>query len=107
MAQLRSFPSVGVLFDYFVAVSDEAAAQTIDWPGGPRGGPGERGVLNKRQEGYETMTDTGVDPQVALGVFEELRTGRSFDDQLADPDARTIVAERDNGERLVMRLGAR
>jgi hypothetical protein len=36
-----------------------------------------------------------------------LLTGRSFDDQLADPAARPIVAERDNGERLVMRPGAR
>lgn len=41
----------------------------------------------------------GLEPTTWLGKLEELLTGRSFDDILADPTG-AMVASRDGGERL-------
>jgi hypothetical protein len=91
-----------VLFDYFTAPTPEAAAATIDWVGGPSQPPAPSTPEPSAASAYRTVQDTGVDPVVQAGTLEEILTGRSFDeilDSLADP-----VAERDNGERLVLKV---
>lgn len=100
---------MGVLVDYFVAPTDEAAAVTIDWTGGPSAPPkppptGRRGLFGRRAKdvsdeeapGYRTVSGTGVDPVVQAGTLEELLTGRSFDDILSARPSQP-VALRNNG----------
>jgi hypothetical protein len=97
---------VGVLRTYFLAASDELAAATVDWVGGPLAGPKKR-AFRKQESGYLGVDVGGVDPIVELGMLEELLTGKSFDAQLNDPLSRPVVAMRDNGERLVLRIDDR
>jgi hypothetical protein len=96
---------MGVLFDYFLADSDENAAAVIDWPGGPANGVPKRGLFGKAIPGLPAVDGKGIEPTVNLGMLEELLTGKSFDEQLQDPQSRPIVADRDGGERLVIRIG--
>lgn len=96
---------MGVLFDYFAADSDAVASSTIDWPSGPSRGVPKKGPFGKAMPGLPTVDGKGIEPVVTLGMLEELLTGRTFDDQLADPEARPILADRDGGERLVIRIG--
>ena len=96
---------MGVLFDYFVAENDEQAASVIDWPGGPAKGLPKRGLFGKATPGFPVVDGKGIEPTVNLGMFEELLTGKTFGDQLQDPQSRPIVANRDGGERLVIRIG--
>ena len=100
---------MGVLTDYFRAPSDEAAAATIDWDGGPsRPDVQKRGLL-RRGKGPEPMPTVdmgGIEPTVQMGTLDEILTGTPFDEVLADPTA-AIIAERDGGERLVLRLSTR
>jgi hypothetical protein len=101
--------TVGVLCDYFTAPSDEAAAATIDWDGGPsRPDLQKRGVLrrSKGPEPLPTVEFGGVEPTVQMGTLDEILTGTPFGEVLADPTA-AIIAERDGGERLVVRLSTR
>lgn len=97
---------MGVLLTYFPAASDELAAATIDWVGGPQAGPKKR-AFRKQEPGLLGVDGRGVDPVVELGMFEELLTGNTFDAQLVDPLSRPVVAVRDNGERLVLRIDDR
>jgi hypothetical protein len=84
---------VGVLYDYFVAPSDNDAAAVIDRIGGPgqpvsaSAGPVRRGPFGRRHKGtdvvterpaYPTVADTGIDPVVQGGTLEELLTGRPY-----------------------------
>jgi hypothetical protein len=96
---------MGVLFDYFVAPDDETAAAVIDWQGGPALGVPKQGLFGKPIAGMPTVEDTGIEPTVTLGMLQELLTGKTFDEQLADPTSRPILANRDGGERLVLRIG--
>jgi len=98
-------PPMGVLFDYFVAPDDSTAGAVIDWPGGPASGVPKKGLFGKPVPGLAAIQDTGVEPVVTLGMLEEMLTGRTFDEQLADDQSRPIVATRDGGERLVVRIG--
>ncbi len=108
--------TVGVLFDYFAAPSAGAAADTIDWVGGPGRPPittpsARRGLFGRRsnapdavpQAAYRTLSDTGIDPVVQAGTLENLLTGRAFDEILA-ANAGAQVAVRDGGQRLVMKV---
>ena len=81
--------AMSLLIEYFAAPSDEQAGALIDG-GGPvaAGSPAVRG--------------DGVEPVVLMGVLEELLTSRSYDEIAAA--AEPIVAERDGGERLIVRL---
>jgi hypothetical protein len=113
-ADERPYPvTVGVIFDYFAAPNAAAAADTIDWVGGPSQPPtaapvARRGLFGRRsnasdavpQAAYRTLSDTGIDPVVQAGALEELLTGRSFDEILA-ANAGAQVADRDGGQRLV------
>jgi len=114
---------MAVLFDYFSAGSDEQAAAVIDRPGGPgrAAAPltpqdsGRRGLFRRKTPSWSgpatdeseplfTVFGDGIDPVVQMGTFEELLTGRSYDDIVEDPRSSHTVAERDGGERLVLTL---
>lgn len=108
--------TVGVLFDYFAAPGAAAAAETIDWVGGPSRPPNttppvRRGLFGRRpnasdavpQAAYRTLNDTGIDPVVQAGTLENLLTGRSFDEILT-ANAGAQVAVRDGGQRLVLKV---
>ena len=107
---------MGVMYDYFAAPSDEAAATTIDQPGGPGTGPrlpmpfkdlvakyGMESALDflKPQlllsdHGFYVESTKGFDPVADLGAIATLLTGHDL-----DPDYH-LIAERDGGERLVL-----
>jgi hypothetical protein len=89
---------VAVLFDYFVAPSDEVAATVVDRIGGPGSSAHPAGPA-----AFSTVRAPGVDPVVLMGNLERLLTGRSFEDILDDPTSGPIAA-RDGGERAVLRL---
>lgn len=100
---------MGVLCEYFSAPSDEAAAVTIDWDGGPsRPDAAKRGLLRRGHgpEPLPTVDFGGVEPTVQMGTLDEILTGTPFEEVLADTTS-AIIAERDSGERLVVRLSTR
>jgi hypothetical protein len=91
---------VALLCDYFAAPSDEAAAVTIDWPGGPAQPPPGSGAFQA------VVQLAGIEPVVILGRLEGQLTGRAFTDILQD-SGHGPVAIRDGGERLVIPIGSR
>jgi hypothetical protein len=115
---------VGVLYDYFAAATDEQAAAAIDLPGGPVGSTppdphlraalraGDRAAVSRllrprvrrSEHGLLVLSVKGIDPTIHLDALEELLTGATFDEIVARPDSRRIVADRDGGERLVIAL---
>lgn len=116
---------MGVMYDYFAAPSDEAAAATIDVPGGP-GGPLPRlpmpfkdlvatyGVEGARRFVKSTvrLSDTGIpalftkgfDPTTDLRVVHALLTG-ARPDVVLDALGDVVIAERDGGELLIISIG--
>ncbi|MEU3763716.1 hypothetical protein AB0E55_01555 [Amycolatopsis keratiniphila] len=73
---------MGVLFDYFAAPDNDAAAATIDLVGGPS------------EASLPTVQLKGVDPFVQLGTAESPLTGVDYDlapVAMADEGARLIV----------------
>jgi hypothetical protein len=118
--------AMGVMYDCFAAPSDEAAAATIDVPGGP-GGPlrplpmpfrdlvaqygleGARRFLKSTvrvsDAGVPALFTKGFDPTTDLNAVHALLAGAGPDivlDQLRD----AVIAERDGGERLVLSICA-
>ena len=81
--------AMSLLIEYFAASSDEQASALIDG-GGPVAA------------GSPAVSGDGIEPVVLMGVLEELLTSRSYDEIAAA--AEPIVAERDGGERLIVRL---
>ncbi len=82
---------MGVLFDYFIAADDGAAAAIIDRDGGPGSSPSpplRKGLFGRRpkdelqQDGvpYPTVADAGFDPVVQATTLEELLTAQAYDD---------------------------
>jgi hypothetical protein len=63
---------MGVLYDYFSAPSDEAAAATIDRVGGPGAPSDDRPPLPP----FDTIPTRGIDPLTDLRLLEALLTGR-------------------------------
>jgi hypothetical protein len=95
---------MGVLFDYFSAVSDEAAASAIDLlggPGVPLAGPSQLGAAMVNQTWtpkgapFDTVPAEGIDPLVQLGTLEALLTGRDYEQIVAGPRAGQALAIRD------------
>jgi len=78
---------MGVLYDYFAAPSDDAAAATII------GGPKRR---------FPTVETKSLDPAVVMGQLEELLTGRAYDDVAEDPRWGDGVAIEHDGDVLVL-----
>lgn len=119
---------MGVLFDYFAAPSDEAAALTIDRVGGPGSQtveapapePAKRGLFGRKRSSpaaqapkfvideslpvFDTVSAKGIDPVVQMGTLEELLTGRPYDEVVDDPRSGRDLASRNGGERLVLTL---
>jgi len=118
---------MGVMYDYFAAPSDEAAAATIDLPGGP-GGPlpplpvpfrdlvAQHGIEGARRfmkstvrisdAGIPAVFTKGFDPTTDLGAVHAVLTGASRDvvrDQLGG----AVIAERDGGEQLILSISAK
>jgi hypothetical protein len=91
---------MGVLFDYFSAPSDEAAAMTINRIGGP-GFPSED---TPPLPAFDTFQAKGVDPVVMLGQLEGLLTGRDYGEIVKGPRAGKALAIEDGGERVVLTL---
>jgi hypothetical protein len=91
---------MGVLFDYFSAASDEAAASAI----GILGGPGTSSARTHGEPSLDTVSDTGIDPLVQLGTLEALLTGREYEHIVAGPRAGHALAVRAGGEVMVVTL---
>lgn len=89
---------MAVLFDYFVAPSDEIAATVVDRIGGPGSS-----AHPAAPPAFSTVRAPGVDPVVLMGNLERLLTGRSLEEILDDPTSGPVVA-RDGGARAVIRL---
>jgi hypothetical protein len=98
---------MGVLFDYFSAGSDKAAASTIDRLGGPGASPaGPSGAQAGALEGapFDTVPLKGIDPLVQLGTLEALLTGRDYELIVAGSRAGHPLAVRDGGACMVVTL---
>jgi hypothetical protein len=115
---------MGVLYDYFAAPSDDAAAATIDLAGGPGGAmpysaelqaamrAGDREAMTRlmmpkveRSEyGLEVLSAKGIDPVVQMGTLETLLTATSTEVIFSRERSGKDVAVRDEGERLVLTL---
>lgn len=125
MSGTGTIPAMGVLFDYFAADSDEAAAAVADRFGGPGSrevlgaapAPPKRGLFGRRPTPplppvvtdptlpvYDTVALKGIDPVVQLGRLESLLTGRAYDDVAVDPRCGHALAVRDGGDRVVCTL---
>jgi hypothetical protein len=85
---------MGVLFDYFSAPSDEAAATVINR------GPSVSSKDTPSLPAFDTLQTTGIEPVVMLGKLEALLTGREYRDVR---HGRAVSVE-DDGERAVMAL---
>lgn len=74
------------LCDHFTAPSDEIAASTIDWDGGPsRLDAEKRGLLrrSRTQERPPTVDLNGVEPFVQMRTLDEISEGsRNLSDDL-------------------------
>jgi hypothetical protein len=91
--------------DYFLAADDDAAAATVEWPGGPAKPP-SNGLFHKSEiEPHPTLALEGVDPVEMMGTVEQLLTGRLSDDLLGD-GCELDVASKNDGERFVMRVSS-
>lgn len=80
--------ATGVIFDYFAAPSDEAAAATIS--DGPAAGS------------FRTVDTKWLDPVVVMGTLEELLTGRPYGEVSEDPRCGHDLAQKHDGELLVL-----
>ena len=80
---------MSVLVTYFAAPDDTTAAATVD-----------RGDV-------AGLDAPGIEPFIALGMFEQFLTGQTWEAQQTDPASRVVGAERDGGERLVVRIDPR
>jgi len=116
--------SVGVLYDYFAASSDEVAAAAIDLPAGPGGAmpaspelraaiqAGDREAMRRlmapkvrlSDHGFHALSVKGIDPIIHIGSLEELLTGATTDVISHRERSGKCVAVRDEGERLVLTL---
>jgi hypothetical protein len=97
---------MGLLCDYFTAVSNAQAEETIDWIGGPGAPPQGGSPAGGRQAAARpTVSLPGIEPTIWMGKLEEILTGRSFDDILHDATGK-VIASRDGGERVVASLTA-
>ena len=94
---------MGLLCDYFIAPDDQAAAETVNWIGGPSRPPEERHLFRRLQrvDGYQTLHLDGVEPTIMMAKLEHLLIGRPFDEIRMDPTWK-MLASVGNGERFVV-----
>ncbi|WP_258725834.1 hypothetical protein [Cellulomonas sp. NS3] len=77
---------MGLLTEYFVALTDDAAA-----------------LVHGGSIPPHAVDGGGIEPVVHLGTLEELLTGRTFEEVLDDAPT-SPVADRNGGEELVLRI---
>jgi hypothetical protein len=87
---------MGVLYDYFSAPSDEAAATALN----RIGGPGQPSEDTPPLPAFDTFQTKGIDPNVVLHKLEALLTGREYQDVARG----RMVAISDSGEQIVHAL---
>lgn len=92
--------SMGVLYDYFSAASDEVAATAINRIGGPGAASGDTPPL----PAFDTFRTKVVEPFVNLGSVEARLTGRDDTEIGKGPRAGKILAEADDGALMVVTL---
>lgn len=85
---------MGVLFDYFSAASDQAAASAISLPAGPGAPSGSTPAASP----FDTVPAKAIDPLVQLGTLEALLTGRDYEHIVAGPRAGQALATQDGGQ---------
>ena len=115
---------MGLICEYFATSSDEEAASVIDRLGGPRilrsaavgaTQPPRRELFRRKVESarapsaaleteYRSVSGNGIEPVVQMGTLEALLIGRSYDEVMESHPGGQMVAMRDGGERLVVRL---
>jgi len=95
---------MALLCEYFVADSDEAAAATIGWVGGPQKPPEAKGLFRRsRVDPIPTVNAPGIEPVVMMSTLGNLIRGlAAYSEEI--PDDGAIVDSRDGGERLIYRL---
>ncbi|TYL50503.1 hypothetical protein [Agromyces mariniharenae] len=103
---------MSVTFTYFAAPDDEAAAATIDWPGGPARAPTEE--RSPRHVSAETdsavasngfpSVEGGFDPVMQAGTLTAILAERDYDEISGEPGWGRLIAARDGGEGLVLAL---
>jgi hypothetical protein len=98
--------AMSLICDYFIAPSDDAAAATAGWRGGPskptapKGGPFRKKVSDPVQP-FPTAEFPGIEPVVMLATLEEGLTGASADEVLeVNADAQVAA----DGDVMVFRL---
>jgi hypothetical protein len=114
--------AVGVMYQYFAAPSDAEAANQIDGGPGGRMAPSPalqeamrtrdreairlamRPKLRSGETGLLVLATKGIDPAVQMATLEGLLTGQSFDDIIGGPRSAHVLAERDDGEQLVVTI---
>ncbi|WP_062461615.1 hypothetical protein [Demequina soli] len=109
---------MALMTSYFIAPSATAAAAVIDHDGGPsalgaRAVKPRRGFLRRKPapalpdshaQPFPTVDGRGVEPVVQMAEVEALLTGRASDDLIAEDSIGQVIADRGNGERLVVKL---
>ncbi|HUQ60503.1 hypothetical protein [Lentzea sp.] len=79
---------MAVLYDYFAAPSDDAAATALE--DGPR-------------DQFPTVETKFIEPLVVMGCLEELLTGRPYDEVIKDPRwGHGVVIEHDDSGLMVI-----
>ena len=82
---------MGILTDYFVAPSDEAAAEVLS--------SGPSGVAD-----LPALQMKGLEPVVVMGSLEAILTGRDYDEVSENPRQGFMFSYDDDGERSVTAL---
>lgn len=118
----HTVPAMGVMYEYFAAPSDAAAADMIQ--AGPGGSlppsPALRDALRARDReairlamrpkvrlsdsDVLVLATTGIDPAIQMSTLEALLTGEQYDVIAQRPRAGHVVAERGQGQALVVTL---
>ncbi|MGI5175774.1 hypothetical protein ACQEVZ_05510 [Dactylosporangium sp. CA-152071] len=83
---------MGLLCDYFVASSDEAAIAMLEVPGGPAAAPAP---------GPPVLELKNIEPAVNMQTLEELLTGRSAEDVVRNPRQGNMLESDPDGAAIV------
>lgn len=90
---------MAVLFNYFSAPTDEVAASVIDHGPAPD-------AAAEELPAFDTVALSGIDPVVQMGTLESILTGTPYAQVRSGPRAADVLAQRDEGELLVVTMTA-
>ncbi len=107
---------MGTITDYFLADSDESAAATLGWSGGPAGSPAppkRKGRFRRSQPGTpiqggpsagtSVLAGNGIEPVVMMATLEAQLTGTLAEQIIVDRPA-AVIASGPDGLPLIVRL---